>query len=98
MAANGTWEAVAWGYKHQTESWIRVEYREEVFMSRVGWYESRFLGSIEIQGGEISVINRFWDKIATIADLDSIKTFEDLTSTSDHLDWAWQQFKDYLST
>lgn len=98
MAANGTWEAVAWGYTQQTKSWIRVEYREEVFMSRGDWYEGRFLGSIEIQGGEISVINRFWDKIATIADPDSIKTFEDPTSTNDHLDWAWQQFKDYLST
>ena len=63
MAVKLTWEAVAWRYTQQTDSWIRVEYREEVFMSRGDWYEGRFLGSIEIQGGEISVINRFWDKL-----------------------------------
>ena len=79
MTANETWEAVAWRDKQQTETWMRIEYREEVPMNGGDWYEDRFLGAIEIQGGEISVINRFWDKITTIADLKVLKPSSSLS-------------------
>ena len=79
----------------EVEESENVRFYEELEMPG-GWFQSRFLGSIEKRDGFIEIRDENWDTVARVVDVAQSLGFDDIKGDYPNLEWAWTEVRDFL--